>query len=275
MWNSHNRALVERYGSPSSVPTDAEYGEYIMRELLTLGYAVKRLQMAGGNHFVIAVDQMHGAARAVLFCKAARGMLDDSSVRMMLSLRPMCKAQVYGVLTNGTLSDQARRMLVQNHVIPLEEYRIGCEVLHILSDMDLLPPALGQRFAELVAVEENRVRIQREEKRKQEELQRRQAEEAAAARQKAEMSPFEKYQAGLLSPRISEAIGVVSLMDVVSTGGLARKLHTDQEEAGELLMQLAALGIIGPAERSKPRQVLMTPGMIEKKFGIRVRSGLR
>lgn len=47
MWNRNNQMLVAKYQDPSTIPTDAEYGEYMMRELLTLGFSARRLQLGG------------------------------------------------------------------------------------------------------------------------------------------------------------------------------------------------------------------------------------
>ena len=260
MWNRNNQMLVAKYQDPSTIPTDAEYGEYMMRELLTLGFSARRLQLGGGSQFVISVDQLDGHVRTVLFCTVTRGSLDEVTAKRLLSLRPVYKANQYGVLTNGAIPDKVRRMLEQNQVVPLEKYRIGSEIAEILGEIDIMPAALAQTLVRLRA--EDVERQQRAEAARQAELHRK-------------MTPMERYEAGMMLPNIKDAIAVVSLMDVVSIGGLARKMHIEQDEAKELLLQLAELGVVGPAERSKPRQVIMTQGMIEKKFQIRVRSGLR
>lgn len=275
MWNRNNQMLVAKYQDPSTIPTDAEYGEYMMRELLTLGFSARRLQLGGGSQFVISVDQLDGHVRTVLFCTVTCGSLDEVTAKRLLSLRPVYKANQYGVLTNGAISDKVRRMLEQNQVVPLEKYRIGSEIAEILGEIDIMPAALAQTLVRLRAedVERQRRAAVREEQRRREEEAARQAAQQAELHRK--MTPMERYEAGMLLPNIKDAIAVVSLMDVVSIGGLARKMHIEQDEAKELLLQLAELGVVGPAERSKPRQVIMTQGMIEKKFQIRVRSGLR
>lgn len=275
MWNLNNQMLVAKYQDPSTIPTDVEYGEYMMRELLTLGFSARRLQLGGGSQFVISVDQLDGHVRTVLFCTVTRGSLDEVTAKRLLSLRPVYKANQYGVLTNGAIPDKVRRMLEQNQVVPLEKYRIGSEIAEILGEIDIMPAVLAQTLVRLRAedVERQQRAAAREEQRRREEEAARQAALQAELHRK--MTPMERYEAGMMLPNIKDAIAVVSLMDVVSIGGLARKMHIEQDEAKELLLQLAELGVVGPAERSKPRQVIMTQGMIEKKFQIRVRSGLR
>lgn len=274
MWNAHNKDLVEFYSHHSNVPSDAEYGEYLMRELMTLGYRVRKLSLSGGNNFIIAMDLLQNDARVVFFCKTAKTTIDSQTAQSLMALRAMYKATKHVVVTNRSFVDEAKKAAEKNHILLVEDFNIGSEIVDLLCDTDILPDSLGRQLliykrdadekARLLAEERERLRLEEEAKRKKE----------YEADEIAEMTPFEKYQAGVYDPRLPEAIASVSTMDVVSIGGLARRMKIEQDAAKVMLQQLAELGVVGPAERSKPREVLMTQGMIEKRFGIRVRPGL-
>ena len=57
---------------------------------------------------------------------------------------------------------------------------------------------------------------------------------------------------------IDEAIKVVVEAGQASTSLLQRRLRLGYARAGRLIDELEQLGVVGPHEGSKPRQVLMT-----------------
>ena len=274
MWNTNNKDLVEYYQHHGNMPSDGEYGEYLMRELMTLGYRVRKLNMAGGNNFVIALDLLQNDARVIFFCKTAKATIDAQTANSLMALRSMYKATKHIVVTNRAFVDEAKRTAAQNNILLIEDFNIGAEIVDLLCESDIMPDSLGRQLLIYKRDADERARIRAEE------IERLRAEEEAKRKKEyeadeiAEMSPFEKYQAGLYDPRLPEAIASVSTMDVVSIGGLARRMKVEQDAAKIMLQQLAELGVVGPAQHSKPREVLMTQGMIEKRFGIRVRPGL-
>lgn len=276
MWSTKNDALVKHYGYPTAQPSDTEYGDYVIRELLSLGFAVKRMRLSGGNHYIISLEMFGGTVRAIILCKTSHGSIDLQTAQSLMALRSMYKASKYVLLTNRGFSDQAKHVAFQNHFSVVEGFYIGCEILDFLGDADLLPSTMCKYMIYLKAESDEQARIKAEE----EERLRLEAEAEAqrhrvfAVEEVQEMTPLERYTNGLYDPRLPEAIAAVSVMDVVSIGGLARKLKVEPETARLLLQQLEELEIVGPSEQSRPRDVIMTQGMIEKRFGIRVRTGL-
>ena len=59
-------------------------------------------------------------------------------------------------------------------------------------------------------------------------------------------------------PMIDEAIKVVVEAGQASTSLLQRRLRLGYARAGRLIDEMEQLGVVGPHEGSKPRQVLMT-----------------
>lgn len=62
----------------------------------------------------------------------------------------------------------------------------------------------------------------------------------------------------LQDPMLNEAIRCVVEAGQASTSLLQRRLRLGYARAGRLIDQLEQLGVVGPHEGSKPRQVLMT-----------------
>ena len=80
-------------------------------------------------------------------------------------------------------------------------------------------------------------------------------ERNAASEEKGEDSP-ESDGAG--DPMIDEAIKVVVEAGQASTSLLQRRLRLGYARAGRLIDEMEQLGVVGPHEGSKPRQVLIT-----------------
>lgn len=274
MWNQNNAAVVDRYGGSSGNPPDAEYGTYIMREMMSLGFPVKKLGMTGGN-FMVVMDLMDGLVRVVLLCKSAKTVIDASSAQALMAMRSICKATRYCIVTNRSFPSAARQAAAQNKILLVEDFYVGSEILDLLAAVGIMPRQMSNMMVNYRIDAEERAAAEAEEaerRRQEEEAHRKKEFEEQEVRQ---MTPMEKYRNGLYDSRMPEAIAVCAQTDVISVGGLARKMRIDQDEARVLLTGLHELGVIGVAERAKPREVLMTSGMIEKKFGIRVNNGLR
>ena len=281
MWNENNAGLVEKYSNPNVIPSDLEYGEYLMREFLTLGFQVKHLTVVGGSSYAIALDVLGGVAKVMFMCKITDQPMTVEMFKGFMGLRALYKADNYVLVTNKVVPLAGKQAALQNGFTVVDNFMIGNEIVMLLIASNVVPKNFGlqllqfkraeeQRAAEQAVLDEiERQRIESE----QAELARIEAEKAAR-RAEAEMTPLDKYAAGMYDPRLPTALAYVATMDVVSVSGLARRMHVDQETAKMLLLNLAELGVVSQAEHSKPRSVLMTQGMIEKTFGLRVRSTL-
>lgn len=270
MWNRHNKELVDKYGESAAIPSDAEYGEYIIRELLSFGYPVKKLYMSGGSVYAFQVQLFKGVS-VVIFCHTSKNAIDLPTAQSIMAFKSMYKAQRYGVVTNTAFVPQARKHAEVNGIVLVEDFRIGHEIVDLMAEMEFVPRAFANKFVELAVESDERhyqEALDAEIRRKEEERKRREAEEAARAERP--LTALEMYDAGMYGDDVSQAIIAVGNMDVVSVGGLARKMHTDPDHAKDMLVILEQLGVVSKPERAKPREVLMTAGMLEKRFRVTI-----
>ena len=270
MWNTRNKELVDKYGSSAAIPSNAEYGEYIIRELLSFGYPVKKLYMSGNQVYAFSIQLFTGVS-AVLFCHTAKNAIDQQTTQSIMAFRSMYKASRYGIVTNTAFVPAARKLAETNGVVLIEDFRIGHEIVDLMAEMEFIPRPFANKFVAFAAESDERryqEALEEEIRRKEEEKRRREAEEAA--REERPLTALEKYDAGMYGDDVTQAIIAVGNMDVVSAGGLARKMHTNPEHAKQLLIVLEQLGVVSRPERSKPREVLMTAGMLEKRFRVSI-----
>ncbi len=66
-----------------------------------------------------------------------------------------------------------------------------------------------------------------------------------------------------LDPLLPEAIRIIASMKKASATMLQRKLRIGFSRAGRIVDQLEELGIVGPPDGSRPREVLITPDQVE------------
>ncbi|MBQ1495315.1 MAG: hypothetical protein IIZ37_10810 [Acinetobacter sp.] len=281
MWNENNQALVEKYSSLNIVPTDLEYGEYLMREFLTLGFQVKHLTVLGGSNYGIAMDLLGGAAKVMFMCKVTDQPMTAEMFKGFMGLRALHKANVYVLVTNKVVPLSGKQAAQQNGFVVVDNFLIGNEVVSLLVQSGIIPKNFGLQLVQFKRAEEQRAAeqavlddIERQRIAAEQAEAERIAAEQAARRAEAAMTPLEKYAAGMYDSRLPTALAYVATMDVISASGLARRMHIDQETAKMLLINLEELGVVSHAEQSKPRSIRMTQGMIEKTFGLRVRSTL-
>ena len=63
-----------------------------------------------------------------------------------------------------------------------------------------------------------------------------------------------------------EAVRFVVMSNTASTSSLQRRYEIGYNRAGRLMDQMEHAGIVGPAQGSKPRQVLVSPMDIDQLF---------
>ena len=281
MWNENNAALVEKYSNPANIPTDMEYGEYLMREFLTLGFQVKHLTVLGGASYAIGMDLLGGVAKIMFICKVTDQSMTPEMFKGFMGLRALYKANQYVLVTNKVVPMAGKQAAAQNGFVVVDNFLIGNEVVNLIVQSGAVPKNFGIQLVQYKRAEEQRLAEQavldeiEQQRRDAEQAEAdRLAAEAAARRAEAAMIPLEKYEAGMYDSRLPTALAYVATMDVVSASGLARRMHIDQETAKMLLINMEELGVVSHAEQSKPRSIRMTQGMIEKTFGLRVRSTL-
>jgi len=68
-------------------------------------------------------------------------------------------------------------------------------------------------------------------------------------------------------PLFEEAVKFIVQSNTASTSSLQRRFEIGYNRAGKIIDQMEAAGIVGPANGSKPRSVLMSPMDVEQLFG--------
>lgn len=267
MWNLNNQELLDRCRRGYN-PTDAEYGEYLMRELMTAGYQPRHVSAGGFDQFLIRLDLLGGRSTAVLLCKSVCGDLSAKQAKALLSLRPVCRADVYAFVCSGDVPADVAHIIQMNDTLCLAERSVGCEVFSILQDIGALPPQVVRKVTQYQRLEQQ---VREMQSRQQEmEMAAQAAAQQAAAKVQAAREQFQP-----VSPAVRLALPVVAQMETISTNGLAHRMHIGAEDAKRILSELSQLGVIGPLQTGQPRRVIMTPAMIERRFGVHVRNSLR
>lgn len=146
MWHIGNKKLVETYGDWKANPSDEEYGTYLARELMALGFVVKRLNTVGPV-FAIVVEVLGGTARMVLFCKQGPPGRDlpMSDLAMLADLRNVCKADRYAIVSNGAFGKCEADGIAyeaKTGIVLVANFSIGMEVLRVASMVGLVPKGL-------------------------------------------------------------------------------------------------------------------------------------
>ena len=67
-------------------------------------------------------------------------------------------------------------------------------------------------------------------------------------------------------PLFEEAVRFIVMGNTASTSSLQRRYEIGYNRAGRLMDQMEHAGIVGPAQGSKPRQVLVSPMDIDQLF---------
>ena len=197
MWNKNNAELVDKYAASAAVPSNTEYGEYIIRELLSFGYPIKKLHMSGGSVFAFVVQLFSGVS-AVLFCHTAKGALDLATAQSIIAFKSMYKAQRYGIITNTSFIPAAKRYAETNNVILVEDFRIGHDIVELMADMEFVPRPFVNKFFELLTESEERQyqdALNAEIRKKEEERKQREAELSSSPSRP--LTAAEKYDAGM------------------------------------------------------------------------------
>ena len=64
-------------------------------------------------------------------------------------------------------------------------------------------------------------------------------------------------------PLLPEVISFIMSGDIASTSSVQRRFSIGYVRAGRIMDQLENIGIVGPAQGSKPRKVLMSPSEMQ------------
>lgn len=279
MWNGSNAEAVRKYLATGKTPFDGDYGAYVAREFLALGYKVQQVKLANIMAFVFTVDLFEGRCREGVICKSSDVPLNRNTVQTLASARAVAKADKYVLVTNATLDVQAQKFVDANRIAVVDEFRMGDEVLNIIDKGGLVPQKLLMLFAQSMAQAaemEQRLQAADETARLSEarmlhaEALAQQASSRGPRPAAKANSPMDRYLAGQMDPLMGKALTTVARTDAISTASLARKLRIPQDRAAMMLNDMEALGVVTEAEAGRPRFVRMTQAVIERTFGVKV-----
>lgn len=264
MYCEDNARIERQFKNQNIVPSDVDYGGYIMREIEALGFSVERKPSNSGFIFIITL--FNGKTKAAFLCKANPGNLfipNDAFVSLCI----IKGASLYGVITNIMLLGEKAALLRSKGYVPYGGYNIGDNIMDVLTSCGLIPSAIGeylkrktadddvafdQSFNYLIAEPEEEI-IQK-----------------AQIFVKAERTMVEKYEAGECDDLINDALRdfCKNHRNKISAGNLARILGIKMSRANKILYELEMLGVVGSSVDGQAREVLLTPGMIEKRFDL-------
>ena len=270
MWDPGNKDMCERFGAGGAVPSDTDYGTYISRELVALGYMPKQLYLAGQAAFVASVPVLGGAGSVLLICKAGRRKLDAAAARTLVSLRSMQRATRYVMVTEGMMDTAAAQMAAANGVAVADGFRVGGDVTAILNLAGMAPARLVKALTDAAKRADSLARQLRE---TQEALaeQERQVVVASVAggvvkKPPERMDPMEKYEAGLMDPQVPYAIRAVAGTNAVTAATLAKRMKCSAQKAETLLAEMAQLGVVTPGAPGTPRFVKASKPVLDQRF---------
>lgn len=276
MWSSANKDLAAKFGRGKSLPGEVEYGTYVARELMALGYAPKQVYVPGQPSFLMAMPLMGGALEALLVCRVLPGSVDTNTMRPLASMRSMRRSAVFAIVTTGRLDQQARQYVAANKIPCVDQFAVGDDVGRILGATGVVPDALMSmlgRASMKVSELERKLRETEEALRFQEhQLEVVSRGPVSVQKDPGKMDGKDKLQAGLMDPMLPKAMEAICGTNATSAGTLVKRLRCTPEKAELLLDQMEELGIVTHAGKGAPRFVKMTKTMMEKNFGL---SGLR
>lgn len=273
MWNTSNRELCARFGPGKAMPSETDYGTYVARELMALGYAPRQIYVTGQPVFVMSVPVMNGQMEAVLICRVLQGDVDIGTTRSLVSLRAIRKAVRHVIVTTGKFDDQSRQYLAANKVPGVGQFMMGGDISRVMDAVGLVPGALlkllGSASAKVAELEKKL--YEAKEALAYQEEQAETASRGAPAPEKKppeRMTGAEKFRAGLMDPLVPKAMQAIAGTNATSAGALVKRMGCTPEKAEALLGQLEEMGVVTPAAPGAPRFVKMTKGMMENAFGL-------
>ena len=260
MHNVKNEAVLAKYKSNLMQPTDLEYSTYIARELLGLGFTVRRKSLPECGDSVILIEILGGACRVPMLCKSFHSASDAVPLKSLSELL-LVPAPIHIFVTNQPISVGANITLQEKKIAAIGAFKLGDDVLKILELTGFLPVAIIDELKRSYVFlgEEETVGVGAD-----------CLLDMTPDVNVAKMTPLDKYKAGLYHAKLPEALCAVAQMSAVSASGLDRKLHVGNETSKLLIKQLTELGVINKSAAGVPRTVAMTKGMIEKQFGLRL-----
>lgn len=284
MWNAANKDLVDRFGpGKQAVPNEPDYGTYIARELMSLGFAPRQVYVTGQPAFVMSMPLLGGRTEGLLICRVLRGTVDENMARVLASVRSVSRATCCAVVTTAKLDERAARYLTANKVVGIGQFFIGSDVARILDATGVVP----ERLVRMASASSGRVAELERKLREVNELLAYREQQAAAEAARPGSSVFAsgdaiqpsspgankmdgkaKFDAGLMDPLVPRAMMAVCGTNATSAGALTKRLRCDGEKAELLLSQMEEMGIVTAGKPGAPRFVKKTKAMMEKEFGL-------
>jgi len=284
MWNQANKDLMDRFGpGRHEIPGEPDYGTYIARELMALGFAPRQVYMTGQPAFLMTMPLLGGRAECLFICRVLRGAVKESDARVLASLRSVGRASCCAVVTTGKLDAAAERYLAANKVCGIGQFFIGSDVTRILDVTGIVP----ERLIKMASASSGRVTELEKRLREAQELLAYREQQAAAEVARPGSSVFasgdaietpqprrgktngkERLMSGQMDPLVPKAMIAVCGTNATSAGALVKRLRCSPEKAEELLGQMEELGIVTPGKPGAPRFVKKTKAVMEKEFGL-------
>lgn len=186
------------------------------------------------------------------------GSLEQAAINTVLQAGPKVGIQLIGVLSNKGEFDTPTRWLAQTFVAPAPAHANGNILVSSV--------AFGSGYQGVAAYNGpwhlmNMFRIGEAAPRIAEiwaNVQKPEWDESLLTfLESKDPSPF--FKSDLTDPLLPMAAQIVTTSKLGSTSGLQRRLKVGYARAGRLMDTMEKLGIVGPPDGSKPREVLMTP----------------
>lgn len=142
-----NAELVSKYRAGKLTPTGIDYENYIINELLAVGYKAKGTPVSGDQGVDIIMDLFPGA-RVIVQCKYYGRSVGNSCVQQIVAAKKLYRACHCIAVTNNKFTPEAVTLAKCNGVALVGGFDVGDDISRFVREAGLVPKALMSILAQ-------------------------------------------------------------------------------------------------------------------------------